>query len=555
MFAVPGWSVSAETLRPQTQLTSRKSLESVPEVSKSPSEKENSSKKRKRGSNSTATVTDQNFADLWQKHIEHKSPLNSSSDGPSKGKERKRQRKKGPKVGNEDTVGRDGGDQIGNVQADGKEQYLKRKTLKEKRREKKAQLQANGEIPPSRPTQNTQSSQVQENPGNSTSLSEQQSDMIDEKTIAALPPSSKLTPLQSVMRQKLISARFRHLNQTLYNTPSLSSFELFKQNPTFFTEYHEGFQRQVEAWPENPVEGFIQWIKKGASANEAGTNLLSQKTEFKKNKKSKKPSLPVLEQPLDPSVSPLPHHPATHVSTIADLGCGTAILSRNLSPLAKTLKLKIYSYDLCAPYPCITVADIRSIPLPDSSVDVAIFCLALMGTNWLEFVEEAWRILKWKGECWVGEVGSRFVSPAGMRKGRVAHSVGNRTKGGGKKKDEKRKAEEDLSDDDEIDLDAEFTPITPAATSIQMTTDLAPFISVLRTRGFKLIGEPELGNKMFVRMRFVKALTPIRGKHVPAIQKEQEGKRPRFLEKEKGSEDVGPEEEGKVLKGCVYKNR
>ena len=178
-----------------------------------------------------------------------------------------------------------------------------------------------------------------------------------------------------------------------------------------------------------------------------------------------------------------------------------------------------------------------------------------MGTNWIEFVEEAWRILRWKGECWVGEVGSRFVSPAGMRKERVAHSVGNRTKGRGKNKDEKRKSDENLPDNDNIELDAESAPITPTATSIQMTTDLVPFISVLRTRGFKLVGEPELGNKMFVRMRFVKALTPIRGKHVPTIQKEQEGKKPRFLEKEKGSEDVGPEEESKVLKGCVYKNR
>ncbi|RJE16810.1 rRNA processing protein Rrp8 [Aspergillus sclerotialis] len=33
-----------------------------------------------------------------------------------------------------------------------------------------------------------------------------------------------------------------------------------------------------------------------------------------------------------------------------------------------------------------------------------------MGTNWVSFVEEAWRVLRGdgKGECWVSEVKSRF---------------------------------------------------------------------------------------------------------------------------------------------------
>jgi len=66
----------------------------------------------------------------------------------------------------------------------------------------------------------------------------------------------------------------------------------------------------------------------------------------------------------------------------------------------------------------------------------------------------------------------------------------------------------------------------------------------------------ELGNKMFVRMRFTKSVTPTKGKGVP---KKNDGggetwkpKQKRFVEAEE--EDTG-EDEGKVLKPCVYKIR
>ena len=572
MFAVPGWSLSADSLRPQTQSTSKVSEENTRSASNGPlGEKSTPTRKRKRGTSNSdnAKVTGQNLAELWQKHIEHKttSTTNKSIDA-APGVGRGGKKRKRPKEESEDTAAKGGANQGEDATLDGKTKYLKRKTLKEKRREKKAQMQANGEAPPSRskPTETTDNLKPIEGQNNADRLPEKHSEATDVKAMAAPVTSSNMTPLQLRMRQKLISARFRHLNQTLYDTLSTHSFELFKENPTFFTEYHDGFQRQVEAWPENPVEGFIQWIKERGSVDAGGRGLGSQKSMFKKNKKGQKPTPPTQEPPQDSNITPLPRHPSTHLSTIADLGCGTAILSRTLSPLTKSLNLKIHSFDLCAPDPCTTVADIRSLPLADSSVDVAIFCLALMGTNWLEFIEEAWRILRWKGECWIGEVGSRFVSATGIKAERVAHSVGNRKKGGGGKKNDKKKEagneESLLHDDNAVELDAESSSVVPASGSINTTTDLAPFISVLRARGFVLAGEPELGNKMFVRMRFVKGLTPTRGKCVPPVSRnEQEGKRPRFLEKgkdkekERGAGDVPVEVEGKVLKGCVYKNR
>ena len=38
------------------------------------------------------------------------------------------------------------------------------------------------------------------------------------------------------------------------------------------------------------------------------------------------------------------------------------------------------------------------------------FCLSLMGTNYLDFIEEAFRILKQHGTLWIAEVKSRVMS-------------------------------------------------------------------------------------------------------------------------------------------------
>lgn len=49
-----------------------------------------------------------------------------------------------------------------------------------------------------------------------------------------------------------------------------------------------------------------------------------------------------------------------------------------------------------------------SLPLDDGSVDVAVYCLSLMGTNVADFLTEANRILKVNGVVYIAEVRSRF---------------------------------------------------------------------------------------------------------------------------------------------------
>ena len=48
-----------------------------------------------------------------------------------------------------------------------------------------------------------------------------------------------------------------------------------------------------------------------------------------------------------------------------------------------------------------------------ASVDAAVFCLSLMGTDYGAFIEEASRVLTQCGWLWVAEVQSRFMQEGG----------------------------------------------------------------------------------------------------------------------------------------------
>ncbi|KAG2230544.1 hypothetical protein INT48_009884 [Thamnidium elegans] len=164
-----------------------------------------------------------------------------------------------------------------------------------------------------------------------------------------------LTPLQRKMKEKLSGARFRWLNEQLYTTPGKHSYELFQEKPELFDQYHEGFRHQVESWPVNPVDVIIDQLK----------------------------TLP-------------------KGTVIADLGCGDAMIAQTLT------KQTVLSFDLIAKNELVTACDITKLPLEANTVDVAVFSLSLMGTNYLDFLKEAHRVLKVGGELKIAEVVSRF---------------------------------------------------------------------------------------------------------------------------------------------------
>ncbi|KAK3166741.1 hypothetical protein OEA41_009866 [Lepraria neglecta] len=125
----------------------------------------------------------------------------------------------------------------------------------------------------------------------------------------------------------------------------------------------------------------------------------------------------------------------------------------------------------------------------------------------------------------------------------------------GKKKLKKSRADDEGDEDEETaaldDLDD-----TKAAKD---KTDVSEFVEVFRKRGLHLKGEPDMANKMFVRMRFHKTMRAIMATENEKGGKARfgEGFRGKQVEKRKFLvEEVGAEmDENRVLKPCVYKTR
>ena len=69
------------------------------------------------------------------------------------------------------------------------------------------------------------------------------------------------------------------------------------------------------------------------------------------------------------------------------MGCGEG-------KLALMVPNKVHSFDLHSLAPHITACDMARVPLKDASVDCVVYCLSLMGSNYLDFLCEGIRILK-----------------------------------------------------------------------------------------------------------------------------------------------------------------
>lgn len=171
---------------------------------------------------------------------------------------------------------------------------------------------------------------------------------------AKRPKSSSSSTFLDKIKAKLAGGHFRMINEKLYTCTGEEALEYFKEDPELFDMYHTGYQEQMSHWPETPVNVIIKWLKD--------------------------------------------HSPSL---IVADFGCGDA-------RLAKNVKNKVFSIDLVSHDPSVIACDMSNTPLGSSSVDVAVFCLSLMGTNFSNFLKEAHRVLKTSGWLLIAEVKSRF---------------------------------------------------------------------------------------------------------------------------------------------------
>lgn len=160
--------------------------------------------------------------------------------------------------------------------------------------------------------------------------------------------------LRSRMEKRLESARFRYINELLYTTTSGEAKRMFQQDPDAIRIYHRGYTEQVKHWLANPVDTIISYLRQRSSS-----------------------------------------------LVIADFGCGDC-------KIARSVKNKVHCFDLAPVCDLVTACDMANVPLGDSTVDVAVFCLSLMGTNLTDFLAEANRVLVMGGVLKIAEVASRF---------------------------------------------------------------------------------------------------------------------------------------------------
>ncbi|CAD7013073.1 ribosomal RNA-processing protein 8 [Ceratitis capitata] len=163
-----------------------------------------------------------------------------------------------------------------------------------------------------------------------------------------------LKVFENSLKKQLLGGRFRYINEQLYSMHSTEADAFFKSDAEAFNAYHTGYQQQVEKWPINPLDRIVKMIKR-------------------------------LPKSLE----------------IVDFGCGEG-------RLAMSLPNKVYSMDLVSTRNDIIACDMSQTPLSDHSVDIAVYCLSLMGTNLKDYLLEANRVLRHNGFVLIAEIQSRF---------------------------------------------------------------------------------------------------------------------------------------------------
>lgn len=171
-----------------------------------------------------------------------------------------------------------------------------------------------------------------------------------------IPKSKKneSSSLEAKLKENLMGGRFRFINEQLYTMNSTFAKNLFDEDESAFGAYHEGYRHQVQKWPLNPLDKIIKSIKK---------------------------------LPKD--------------FVIGDFGCGEG-------KMAQSIPNKIFSIDLVACRKDIISSDMANTPLENQCLNVAVYCLSLMGTNLNDYLLEANRCLKPNGLLFIAEIESRF---------------------------------------------------------------------------------------------------------------------------------------------------
>jgi hypothetical protein len=172
-----------------------------------------------------------------------------------------------------------------------------------------------------------------------------------QKIVIPLPDNDPADVQRRQHRYGDFSNLDRHWNQTRSET----THERLQANPEEWSHYHTLYRESRKTWAIVPYEEMIRWCQRRSGY------------------------------------------------TIGDFGCGEAKLAEAVSD-----RHTVYSFDHIAVNDKVIACNMAHVPLEDEALDVAIFSLSLMGSNFTHYLREAYRTLKLDGQLHIIEATSRF---------------------------------------------------------------------------------------------------------------------------------------------------
>lgn len=88
---------------------------------------------------------------------------------------------------------------------------------------------------------------------------------------------------------------------------------------------------------------------------------------------------------------------------VADFGCGENLMKAFIP------NNKVYSFDHIAIDDSVIACDMANTPLENESIDIAVFSLALWGTNFEDYFKEAYRLLNYDGLMYIAEPSKTYT--------------------------------------------------------------------------------------------------------------------------------------------------
>ena len=151
---------------------------------------------------------------------------------------------------------------------------------------------------------------------------------------------------------------FSRMNNRWYAATSDKTHTRLEANPEEWAHYHTMYQELRKSWDVVPFEEEIRWLER--------------------------------REGMD----------------VGDFGCGEALIAASASE-----RHRVHSFDHVAVNETVHACDISAVPLDAECLDVAVFCLSLMGANFTDYIREAHRVLRLDGQLHIWEPASYFDDP------------------------------------------------------------------------------------------------------------------------------------------------